>query len=104
MGRPRELKSHGSNTPQVSSVVQVPGKAKAESNKCPKIQALRARLEEKYGSTFFSEPFRPILAHREGIGYRVTFDFFPFVGSPREHRGYTGYVANSDFSPLVGDP
>ena len=41
-------------TPQVSSVVQVPGKAKAESDDCPKIQALRARLKQKYGETFFS--------------------------------------------------
>ena len=41
-------------TPQVSSVVQVPGQAKAESDECPKIQALRARLKQKYGDTFFS--------------------------------------------------
>ena len=53
-GRPPEVKSSRSNTPQVSLVVQVPGKAKAESDECPKIQALRDRLKEKYGSTFFS--------------------------------------------------
>ena len=41
-------------TPQVSSVVQVPGKAKAESDECPKIQALRARQKQKYGETLFS--------------------------------------------------
>ena len=41
-------------TPRVSSVVQVPGKAKVESDECPKIQALRARLRQKYGDTFFS--------------------------------------------------
>ena len=41
-------------TPQVSSVVQVPGKAKVESDECPKIKALRARLKQKYGETFFS--------------------------------------------------
>ena len=35
-------------------MVQVPGKAKAESDDCPKIQALRARLKQKYGDTFFS--------------------------------------------------
>ena len=35
-------------------MVQVPGKAKAESDDCPKIQALRARLKQKYGETFFS--------------------------------------------------
>ena len=35
-------------------MVQVPGKAKAESDECPKIQALRARLKQKYGETFFS--------------------------------------------------
>ena len=53
LGRPREPKPCG-GTPQVSSVVQVPGKAKAESDECPKIQALRARLKQKYGDTFFS--------------------------------------------------
>ena len=52
LGRPPE-RSCGA-TPQVSSVVQVPGKAKAESDECPKIQALRARLKQKYGDTFFS--------------------------------------------------
>ena len=54
LGRPPEPKPSGVATPQVSSVVQVPGKAKAESNDCPKIQALRARLKQKYGETFFS--------------------------------------------------
>ena len=53
MGRPPEPKPCG-GTPQVSSVVEVPGKAKAESDECPKIQALRARLKQKYGETFFS--------------------------------------------------
>ena len=53
LGRPAEPKPCG-GTPQVSSVVQVPGKAKAESDECPKIQALRARLKQKYGDTFFS--------------------------------------------------
>ena len=52
-GRPPEPKMGGVATPQVSSVVQVPGKAKAESDECPKIQALRARLKQKYGDTFF---------------------------------------------------
>ena len=32
----------------------MPGKAKAESDDCPKIQALEARLKQKYGDTFFS--------------------------------------------------
>ena len=32
----------------------MPRKAKAESDECPKIQALRARLQQKYGDTFFS--------------------------------------------------
>ena len=54
LGRPLEPKPSGVATPQVSSVVQVPGKAKAESDECPKIQALRARLKQKYGDTFFS--------------------------------------------------
>ena len=44
----------GNASPQVSSVVQVPGKARAESDECPKVQALRARLKRKYGGTFFS--------------------------------------------------
>ena len=43
LGRPPEAKTNG--TPQVSSVVQVPGKAKAESDECPRIQALGARLK-----------------------------------------------------------
>ena len=47
LGRPPEPKASGVATPQVSSVVQVPGKAKAESDDCPKIQALRARLKQK---------------------------------------------------------
>ena len=54
LGRPPEPKASGVATPQVSSVVQVPGKANAESDDCPKIQALRARLKQKYGETFFS--------------------------------------------------
>ena len=54
LGRPPEPKVCGNDTPQVGSVVQVPGKAKAESNECPKIRALRARMEQKYGDTFFS--------------------------------------------------
>ena len=54
LGRPPESKASGVASPQVSSVVQVPGKAKAESDDCPKIQALRARLKQKYGDTFFS--------------------------------------------------
>ena len=58
LGRPPELKPCG-DTPQVSSVVRVPGKAKAESNECPRIQALRARLKQKYGDTFFSG--KPVL-------------------------------------------
>ena len=53
LGRPQEPKPCG-GAPQVSSVVHVPGKAKAESDDCPKIQALRAGLEQKYGETFFS--------------------------------------------------
>ena len=35
-------------------MVQVPGEAKAESDECPEIQALKARLKQKYGDTFFS--------------------------------------------------
>ena len=58
LGRTAEPKPCG-DTPQVSSVVQVPEKAKAESDECPKIQALRARLKQKYGDTFFSG--KPVL-------------------------------------------
>ena len=54
LGTPPEPKASGVTTPQVSSVVQVPGKAKAESDDCPKIQALRAKLKQKYGDAFFS--------------------------------------------------
>ena len=53
LGRPPGPEPCG-DTPQVSSVVQVPGKAKAESDEWPKIKALRARLKQKYGDTFFS--------------------------------------------------
>ena len=52
--RPPEPKKRGVTTPQVSSVVQVPGNAKAESDECLKIEALRARLKQEYGDTFFS--------------------------------------------------
>ena len=52
-GRTLEPKASGDATPQVGLVVQVPRKAKLESDQCPKIQALRARLK-KYGVTFFS--------------------------------------------------
>ena len=52
--RPAELETSGIATPQVSSVVRVPGKAKAESDECPKIQAFRARLKQKYGDTLLS--------------------------------------------------
>ena len=55
LGRPPEPKTSRIATPQVNSVVQVPCDAKAESNQCPKIQALRDRLKQKYGDTFFSE-------------------------------------------------
>ena len=54
LGRLPEPKRSGVTTPQVSSVVQVPSKATAESHECPKIHALRARLKQKYVDTFFS--------------------------------------------------
>ena len=67
LGRPAEPKPCGDN-PQVSSVVQVPSKAKAGSDECPKIQALRARLKQKYRDTFFSgKPVFPPLV-REPYG------------------------------------
>ena len=52
--RPLGPRTSGVATPQISSVVQVHGKAKAQSDECPKIQALRVRLQQKYGGTFFS--------------------------------------------------
>ena len=50
--RPLELKASGIATPQVSSVVRVPGKAKVESDEYPKILALRPKQKQKYGDTF----------------------------------------------------
>ena len=46
--RTPEPKTCGVNTPQVSSVVQVPGGAKAESDEYRKIQALRGRLKQTF--------------------------------------------------------
>ena len=40
--RPAEPKLSGITTPEVISLVEVPCKAKAESDECPKIKALRA--------------------------------------------------------------
>ena len=54
LGRPPQPKLSGSEFSQMSSVVQVTGKAKAESDECSKIRSLRARLKQKYGGTFFS--------------------------------------------------
>ena len=54
LGRPQKPELGWNHAQQVSSVVQVPGEAKAESYECPKIQALRARLKQKYGDTFLS--------------------------------------------------
>ena len=45
----------GNDTQQVRSVAQMPRKAKAEFDELHKVQALRASLKGKYGSTFFSE-------------------------------------------------
>ena len=68
LGRPPEPKTSGVATPQVSLVVQVPGKAKAESGESPKIRTLRARLKSKYGDTFFSgKPMYP-------LPFRVLYD------------------------------
>ena len=49
-----EPKASGIANPQVSSVVQVPGKAKAVSDECPKTQTLGSRLKQKYGDTLIS--------------------------------------------------
>ena len=91
LGRPPEPKPSGVATPQVSSVVQVPGKAKAESDNCPKIQALRARLKQKYGDIFFSEKpvFPPPLAWTVWQGQDTTEAGPPCVPAPavcREER------------------
>ena len=60
VGRLLEPKAIGNNSPQVSSVVQVPGKAHAESDDCPGILALRARLEQNHQDIFFSR--KPVFA------------------------------------------
>ena len=52
--RSQDPKPHGNDTLQVSSVVRVRGKAKAETDECPKIHALRARRKNEYCETFFS--------------------------------------------------
>ena len=84
-GRPPELNSSRSDTPQVSSVVQVPGKAKAESDECPKIQALRDRLKEKYGSTFFSgKPVFPPQVRGPYAGAKIRLKQDPRVYRHRE--------------------
>ena len=64
LGRPPEPTGSGNDTPQVSSVVRVPGKVKAESHECPKIQAFTAKLKQKYVDTFFSgKPVFPPPVH-----------------------------------------
>ena len=68
LGRPPEPKTSGVAICEVSSVVQVPGKAKAESDECLKIQALRARLKQNYVDTFFSG--RPVFAPPDRGPYR----------------------------------
>ena len=52
--RPAEPKMSGVANPQVSSMDQVPSTDRAESHECPETQTLRARLNHKYGDTFFS--------------------------------------------------
>ena len=55
-------------------MVQVPGKAKAESDECPKIQALKAGLKQKYGDTFFGgKPVFPRCASCANEGLHVIF-------------------------------
>ena len=74
-------------TPQVSSVVQVPGKAKAESEECPKIQALRARLNHKYADTFFSgKPLFPPPVRGPYGGAKIRLKPDPRVYRHREVR------------------
>ena len=53
LGRPPEPKASGVATPHVSSMVQVLGKSKAESDEYFKIQALGATLKQKYGDALF---------------------------------------------------
>ena len=61
LGRPPERKPIRRDTTQVSSVVQVPGKAEAESDESPKIRAFRAGLKQTYRNTFFSgKPVFPL--------------------------------------------
>ena len=54
LGRPPEPKPSGVATPQITLVVKLPSKAKAQSDECPKIQALWGMLKQKHGDTFFS--------------------------------------------------
>ena len=54
LGRPKEPRARRNDTPQVLLGVEVPGRAKAESDESLKIQALRGTLKGKYGSTFVS--------------------------------------------------
>ena len=48
---------------------------------------------ENVGATY---QFHPFVAPQEGRGEATTSDFVPFVGYPRECRGY------AQFRPLVG--
>ena len=95
LGRPPEPKPCG-ETLQVSSVVQVPGKAKPESDECSKIQALRASLKQKYGDTFFSKKpvFPPPVPWTFWRGQDTTGAGPPCVSTPGvrpEGRGEGGH-------------
>ena len=93
-GRPAEPRPSGSNTGQVSLVVQVSRKAKAQSEECHKIQALRARLEQKYGDTFF----KPEEANRVAADLRapdLALDAFS-SGTSAHLRVYEKYWSAHD--------
>ena len=79
---PTELKPIGNDTPQVRSV---PGEAKAESDELPDIQALGARLKQKYEDTFFSgKPVSPPLVRGPYGEAKIRLKWDPRV---YRHRG-----------------
>ena len=101
---PPEPRPSGFATPQVSSVVQVPGKAKAEPDECPKIQALRGRLKQKYGETFFSG--RPVFLPPVRGPYgeaKIRLELDPRVYRHREfaHRGERKEAMEKTFRDFI---
>ena len=104
LGRPPEPKASGIATPQVSSVVQVPGNARAESDECPKIQALRTRLKQTYADTFFiGKPVFPPMVRGPYVEAKIQLKPDPRVYRHPEfaHRGEEK-EAGEDFQGVHG--